>query len=146
MYSFYMASTQNKQSVSFRFDPIVIKRLKDRAAEAGAGQTALVERYIEEGIRRDEHPLIYFREGEAGRRPALLGSRLDVADVVTTIRQNDGSVEEAASYLEVPVELVEAAARYYGEYTDEVDALIERARLAAERERKRWNRQREALS
>jgi uncharacterized protein (DUF433 family) len=141
-----MASTQNKQSISFRFDPIVIKRLKDRAAEAGSGQTALVERYIEEGIRREEHPLIYFRAGEAGRRPALLGSRLDVADVITTIRQNDGSVEEAASYLEVPVELVEAAARYYGEYTDEVDALIERARLAAERERQRWERQREVLS
>ena len=141
-----MASTKNKQSVSFRFDPIVVKRLKDRAVEAGAGQTALAERYIEEGIRRDEHPLIYFREGEGGRRPALLGSRLDVADVVTTIRQNDGSVEEAASYLEVPVELVEAAARYYGEYTEEVDGLIERARLAAERERERWNRQREALA
>ena len=141
-----MASTKNKQSVSFRFDPIVVKRLKDRAVEAGAGQTALAERYIEEGIRRDEHPLIYFREGEGGRRPALLGSRLDVADVVETIRQNEGSVEEAASYLEVPVELVEAAARYYGEYTGEVDGLIERARLVAERERERWNRQREALA
>lgn len=141
-----MASTKNKQSVSFRFDPIVVKRLKDRAAEAGARQTALVERYIEEGIRRDEHPLVYFREGEAGRRPALLGSRLDVADVITTIRQNDGSAEEAASYLEVPVELVEAAARYYGEYTEEVDELIERARFVAERERARWKRQREALA
>src|SRR5680860_1180449 len=81
----------------------------------------------------------------AGRRPALLGSRLDVADVVTTIRQSDGSVEEAASYLEVPVELVEAAARYYGEYTEEVDALVDRARLAAERERERARRQQEAL-
>ena len=44
------------------------------------------------------------------------------------------------------MELVEAAARYYGEYTEEVDELIERARLAAERERERWNRQREALA
>ena len=140
-----MASTKNKQSVSFRFDPITVRRLKDHAAEAGAGQTALAERYIEEGIRRDEHPLIYFREGAAGRRPALLGSRLDVADVVTTIRQSDGSVEEAASYLEVPVELVEAAARYYGEYTEEVDAMVDRARLAAERERERARRQQEAL-
>jgi len=35
----------------------------------GPGQTALAERYIEEGIRQDEHPLIYFREGAAGRRP-----------------------------------------------------------------------------
>lgn len=137
--------TKTKQAVSFRFDQITVKRLKEHAAEAGAGQTALVERYIEEGIRRDEHPLIYFREGAAGRRPALLGSRLDVADLITTIRQNEGSVEAAASYLEVPVEQVDAAVRYYADYRDEVDALIERARLATERERERSRRQQEAL-
>lgn len=141
-----MPRTPAKQSVSFRFDPITVKRLKVHAAEAGAGQTALAERYIEEGIRRDEHPLIYFREGAAGRRPALLGSRLDVADVITTIRQNDGSVAQAAEYLEVPAEQLEAAARYYADYKAEVDALIERGRLAAERERERWRRQQEALA
>jgi uncharacterized protein (DUF433 family) len=141
-----MPRPPTKQSVSFRFDPITVKRLKVHAAEAGAGQTALAERYIEEGIRRDEHPLIYFREGAAGRRPALLGSRLDVADVITTIRQNEGSVEQAVDYLELPVEQVEAAARYYADYKHEVDALIERARLAAERERERWRRQQEALA
>lgn len=139
-------TAQTKQSVSFRFDPITVKRLKLHAAEAGAGQTALAERYIEEGMRRDEHPLIYFREGAAGRRPALLGSRLDVADIVTTVRQNEGSVEQAASYLEVPLEQLEAALRYYGEYSDEIDALIERAALAGERERERWRRQQEALA
>ncbi len=138
--------TQGKQSVSFRFDPTTVQRLKDHAAEAGAGQTALAERYIEEGIRRDEHPLIYFREGAAGRRPALLGSRLGVAEAITTIRENDGSVEKAASYLEIPVEQLEAAARYYGEHTGEVDALIERSRAAAERERDLWRRSQEALA
>lgn len=140
-----MARATTKQSVSFRFDPITVRRLKDHAAEAGAGQTALAQRYIEEGIRRDEHPLVYFRQAAAGRRAALLGSRLDVADVVTTIRQNDGSVAEAAEYLEVPVEQVEAAVRYYAEYQDEVDDLIERAALAAEREAERARRQQEAL-
>jgi uncharacterized protein (DUF433 family) len=139
-------SKQNKQSVSFRFDPITVKRLKDHASESAAGQTALAERYIDEGIRQDEHPLIYFREGAAGRRPALLGSRLDVADAITTIRQNGGSVEETASYLEIPVEQLEAAARYYGEYKDEVDELIDRSRLAAERERELWRRGQEALA
>ncbi len=140
-----MARATTKQGISFRFDPITVRRLKDHAAETGAGQTALAQRYIEEGIRRDEHPLIYFRDGAAGRRAALLASRLDVAGVVTTIRQNDGSVAEAADYLEVPVEQVEAAARYYAEYKGEVDDLIERAELAAERERERSRRQREAL-
>jgi uncharacterized protein (DUF433 family) len=141
-----MARGQSKQSVSFRFDPITVKRLKDHAAETGAGQTALAERYIEEGIRSDEHPLIYFRTGAAGRRPALLGSRLDVAEAITTIRQNGGSVEEAASYLEIPVAQLEAAARYYGEYREEVDAQIERSQLAAERERERWTKGQEALA
>lgn len=140
-----MPPAKTRKSVSFRFDPITVRRLKDHAAEAGAGQTALAERYIEEGIRRDEHPLIYFREGAAGRRPALLGSRLDVADVVTTIRQSDGSVGEAADYLEVPVDQIDAAARYYADYREEVDALIDRSRDAAERERERARRQREAL-
>lgn len=139
-------SKQGKQSVSFRFDPITVRRLKDHAADAGSGQTALAERYIEEGIRQDEHPLIYFREGAAGRRPALLGARLDVAEAIETIRQNDGLVEEAASYLEIPVEQLEAAARYYGEYTDEVDELAERSRVASERERERWRRGHEAFA
>jgi len=141
-----MSRQGTKKSVSFRFDPITVKRLKNHAAEAGAGQTALAERYIDEGIRQDEHPLIYFREGAAGRRPALLGSRLDVADAITTIRQNKGSIEEAAEYLEIPVEQLEAAARYYGEYKDEVDESIERSRLVAERERERRQRGREALA
>lgn len=88
-----------------------------------------------EEIPLNEHPLICFREGAAGRRPALVGSRLDVADAITTIRQNDGSVKEAASYLQVPVELIEAAACYYGQHPEDVDAQIERTRLAAKRER-----------
>lgn len=88
-----------------------------------------------EEIRLNEHPLICFRKRAAGPRLALLGSRLDVADVITTIGQNDGSAKEAASYLEAPVELIEAAARYYGEHPEEVDAQIERTRLAASRER-----------
>lgn len=137
---------QGKQSVSFRFDPLTVRRLKEHAAHTGTGQTTLAERYIDEGLRRDEHPLIYFREGAAGRRPALLGSRLDVTEAITTIRQNKGSVEKAASYLEIPVEQLEAAARYYGEHTDEVDKLIERSRAVADRERDLWRRSQEALA
>ncbi|HEV2998146.1 MAG TPA: DUF433 domain-containing protein [Solirubrobacteraceae bacterium] len=140
-----MADPTTKQSVAFRFDRATIARLRRRAQETHAPQTALAERYIEEGLRHDEHPLISFREGEAGRRPALIGTRLDVADVITTIRQNENSVEEAADYLEIPVEHVEACVRYYADYKEEVDAWIERSREIAERERERWERRQQAL-
>ena len=141
-----MASSTTKQSVAFRFDPITVRRLKQRAKETNAAQTALAERYIEEGLRRDEHPLIYFRDGEAGRRPALLGTRLDVADVITTIRQNESSVEQAADYLEIPLEHVEACLRYYADYKDEIDTWIERFNAIAERERERFERRQQALA
>lgn len=141
-----MASRDTKQSIAFRFHPITVRRLKRRAQEAHTGQTALAERYIEEGLRREEHPLVFFREGEAGRRPALLGTRLDVAEVIATVRQNDGSVEDAADYLEIPREQVEACVDYYADYKKEVDDWMERFKLAAQRERERSERRRRALS
>lgn len=132
------------KQIGFRFHPETVEHLKRHARVRGQ-QTELVERYINEGLRQDEHPLIYFREGAAGRRPALVGTRLDVADVISTIRQNAGSIEEAADYLEIPVEQVQAAAEYYTDYKDEVDELIARADAFAEERRERWRRQQEAL-
>lgn len=141
-----MAVPTTKQSVAFRFDRATVARLKQRARETHAPQTALAERYIEEGLRHDEHPLIYFRDGEAGRRPALLGTRLDLANVIATIRQNNNSVEGAAEYLEIPVEHVDACLRYYADYKDEIDAWTEQFRAIAERERERWERRQQALA
>jgi uncharacterized protein (DUF433 family) len=141
-----MTSSATKQSVAFRFRPATVRRLKQRARDVRAAQTALAERYIEEGLRHDEHPLIFFRDGEAGRRPALLGTRLDVAEVIATIRQNGNSIEQAAGYLEIPVEHVDACVRYYADYKDEVDSWIERSNAIAQRERERWQRREQALA
>jgi uncharacterized protein (DUF433 family) len=141
-----MSRREGKQQVAFRFDTDTVERLKRRARDLGAQQTALAERYIEEGLRMDEHPLIHFRDRVAGRRPGLFGSRLDVADVIETIRQNDNSVEAAADYLELPIEQVEACLRYYADHGEEIDEWIERGRRAAERERDLVQRQRQALA
>ena len=68
----------------------------------------------------------------------MVGRGLDVWEVVATVRDNEGSLPLAAEYLQVPVGLVEAAAAYYGDYRDEIDAEIdtneseyERGRAAA---------------
>ena len=93
----------------------------------------------------DEHPSIWFREGAAGRRPALFGTRLDVATVIETIRQHDGSLEDAAEYLDVPIGHVEECLRYYVDFKGEVDEWIRHTRRDAERERELWLRRQEAL-
>ena len=140
-----MARETAKQAVSFRFDPKTVRHLKRRAEEIGAPQATLAERYVEEGLRMDEHPLIYFREGAAGRRPALIGTRLDVATVVETLREHDSSIEDTADYLDLPVGQVEEVLRYYIAYKGEVDEWLRRARREAERERTLWQRRQEAL-
>ena len=133
-----------KQQVAFRVQPGTLAHLKRRVSETGLSQTELAERYLEEGLRLDEYPLIAFRDGAAGRRPGLIGSRLDVWQLVETVRQNS-SVEEAAAYLELPVEKVQAAMRYYADYTDEIDDWISRANALAEREQASWRRQQDLV-
>lgn len=141
-----MARGESKQGVSFRFNPRTVERLRRRSHEVGAPQAALAERYIDEGMRIDEHPGIYFRDGGSGRRPAVLGTRLDVAQIIETLRQNENSIAETAEYLDIAPAQVEAAVRYYAAYRDEVDEWIEQSRAIAERERELWRRQQDALA
>jgi uncharacterized protein (DUF433 family) len=82
----------------------------------------------------DTHPLISVRDGAAGPRAALVGTRLDVAQVISTIRQNNDSVEQAADYLDLPVAHVEACVRYYRDHQDEIDAWLEAEAAAADPE------------
>lgn len=85
----------------------------------------------------DEHPLVRFVDGPAGRRPQLLGGP-EVSDVVTTLRDNEGDVAAAAEYLELPVGAVEAAAAYYGAFRAEVDEWITVGQEESEDAHARW--------
>ena len=87
-------------------------------------QRSLAQRYVDEGLRHDAHPLIQFLDGPSGRRASLAGRGLDVWEVIATVRDNSGSIARAADYLQVPVGLVEAAVAYYGEYKEEIDTEI----------------------
>jgi hypothetical protein len=114
------------------------ERLGERARRAQIPERTLAQRYVEEGLRHDAHPLIRFIDGPSGRRASLIGRGLDVWEVIATVADNDGSTGEAAAYLEIPVGLVEAAVSYYGEFQDEIDEEIalneaeyERGRAAA---------------
>lgn len=110
---------------TLRLAPGMRQRLTEWARRAGLPERTLAQRYVEEGLRHDAHPLIHFLDGPSGRRAGLLGRGLDVWEVIATVRDNGGSIARAAEYLQVPVGLVEAAAGYYGEYRGEIDGEIE---------------------
>lgn len=109
---------------TLRLAPGTKERLAERARRARVAERTLAQRYVEEGLRHDLHPLIQFLDGPSGRRASLIGRGLDVWEVIATVRDNDGSIDAAAEYLQVPAGLVEAAASYYGEYREEIDEEI----------------------
>jgi hypothetical protein len=111
--------------LSVRLSEATIQRLGARARRVHLPPRTLAQRYVEEGLRMDEHPLVRFAEGPAGRRARLLGTGKDVWEVVATVRDNDGDVAAAARYLEMPLGLVQAAVAYYGAYPDEIDQWID---------------------
>jgi hypothetical protein len=123
---------------TLRLAPGLRQRLSEWARRAGLPERTLAQRYVEEGLRHDAHPLIQFVDGPSGRRASLVGRGLDIWEVIATVRDNNGSIAEAADYLEIPAGLVEAAVAYYGEYREEIDSEIalneaeyERGRAAA---------------
>jgi uncharacterized protein (DUF433 family) len=119
--------------ISIRLSDSAVERLGVRARRVQMPPRTLAQRYVEEGLRMDEHPLVRFADGPAGRRARLAGTGSDVWEVIAAVRDNDSDVAETADYLQLPLGLVQAAVTYYGAYRDEIDEWIERnAREAAE--------------
>lgn len=140
-----MAQAQ-KRHVSLRVEAATIDDLDRLALQTGLSRNALAERYLAEGVRRDEFPQISFRDSALGRRAALQGTRLDVWQVIETVRNHDNAVEDAADYLGLPAERVRAAVRYYAAHRDEVDEIAARETATAERGEELWRAGQELLA
>src|ERR1700730_3772953 len=102
---------------SFRLSARTIELL-DAAAEAeGESRNALADRLLGEALRLERHPLIRFHAGAAGRRPTLLiGTRLFVHQIVSTVRAEGGDTDAAADYLGITPRLIHAAVAYYADF------------------------------
>lgn len=118
---------------TLRLRPGVGERLAAQAQRAGLAPRTLAQRYVDESLRREDHPLVRFTDGPSGRRAALVGKGLDVWEVIATVRDNDNDPDEAAAYLGIALGLVQAAISYYGDYRDEIDAEIALNQAAWER-------------
>jgi uncharacterized protein (DUF433 family) len=124
--------------VSIRLAQRTLERLDARASSAQIPPRTLAQRYVEEGLRMDEHPLVRFVDGPAGRRARLAGTGSDVWEVVATVRDNDGDIAAGARYLGLPLGLVQAAVAYYGAHREEIDAWIERNEREASDAQAAW--------
>jgi hypothetical protein len=114
-------------NVSIRLDDRLAERLRLRARAAGESLSDRLRRYAEEGARRDEHPMITFREGPTGRRAGLIAGP-DVWEVVMWI-EDLGPVQDPVAELAADGVItrpqIDAALAYRAAYPDEIQARID---------------------
>lgn len=114
-------------NVSVRLDDDLAERLRLRARAAGETLSDRLRRYAEEGTRREEHPLITFRDGPTGRRAKLLDGP-DVWEVVMWMDDLADATDPAATLVQesdLRRPQIDAALRYRASYPDEIAARIE---------------------
>lgn len=141
-----MSSSTASVQRSFRLTQRTAALLDARVDETSETRNSLVERLLAEALRTERHPFVRFRQGAAGRRePMLVGTRLLVRQVISTLRASAG-VEEVAEILAIPEPLVRAAVAYYAEFGDEVDLDAVSAERAVTSELARWSAEQAALA
>lgn len=139
-------STEKSRHLTLRIAETAVAEL-DRAASArGLSRSELAERYLIEGAIQDEFPHIGFRDGALGRRAILLGTRLDVWQVLETVRNHGNSVEQAAEYLDLPPERLRVAVRYAAAHRAEVEEIAAREADAAARAEALWRAEQDLLA
>lgn len=110
--------------------------MRERSRGTGEPIARLAERYIEEGLRADRHPGVFFRAGPAGRRAVVVGGP-DVWEIVGALRgapeRGEALVPALAERLGIGEEKIRVAVRYYGDYPGEIDEWIAANEAEAER-------------
>lgn len=134
--------------LSIRMPDETRERLEAAAEAHGETRSALMQRYVEEGLRMDRHPGIVFRPGPAGRRPALAGGP-DVWEVVQVVQnvepRGDRAIAEAASWLGLSAAQVRIAVEYYADYPAEIDGWLAKAHARAVEAEAQFRQQQELL-
>ncbi|WP_343572875.1 hypothetical protein [Mycobacterium sp.] len=86
-----------------------------------------LRRYAEEGARRDEHPLITFRDGPTGRRAGVVGGP-DVWEIlmwIDDLGSDDDAIADLIADRAITRTQVDAALAYRVTYPEEIQARID---------------------
>jgi hypothetical protein len=120
--------------VAIRFDDALLADLRRFAKRRGTSVSGATQTFVAEALRREGLPGIAFRDGPAGRRPAVEGGP-DIWEVIDAVKGagTGADAERAAAATGIPRRSVEIALAYYSRYPDEInDWIAENEREAEE--------------
>ena len=142
----YMSETSSSVQRSFRLSASTSRLLDHRVRESGESRNAMVDRLLNESLRIEKHPFIRFITGSSGRREAhIVGTRWKVRQIIVSLKGEKGNIASVLKGFDLTEPQVRAAVSYYADFTDEVDADIERDFADADQQRIRWEREQSVI-
>lgn len=137
------------EMVTVRMLATLVEQLEMAARRADKSRSALIQRYVDEGLRRDRHPRITFKDGPAGRRAAIIGGP-DVWEMMSFVEQlearGEDAIAETARWFSLPVEDVRAGLAYAAEFIDEIRSRIDLNQQVLNEAHAAWQAQQELLA
>ena len=120
---------------SMRLSDVTDQLVSEEARRTRRTKGAVVEGLAEEALRTRRFPGIAFRGSDWNRRPWVIGTALDVWEIVATARAY-GTPWEMAAATDLTEPQIRVALAYYAEFAEEIDAAIaENERSLAEFQR-----------
>ncbi len=110
---------------SLRLPKEIAKAIEELAEVSAQDFSAAAIELLAEAIKMRRCPGIVFADGPTGRRARIVGTGLDVWEVIATYQSVDrevGRLREAYHWLSEPQ--LRAALGYYAAYPDEIDRRI----------------------
>ncbi len=115
------------QPFSIRLEEATERLVEAEARRTRRSKSAVVEALTEEAARTRRFPGIGYRGDDAGRRPWVIGSGLDVWEVIEML-EDFGSPEALVDAMPLTLAQVRLAEAYRDAYPDEIsDAIAQNA-------------------
>lgn len=119
--------TAKSQPFSLRLSPRMDALISEEARRTRRSKGAVVEALAEEALRSRLLPGIAFRGSDWERRPWVIGTALDVWEIVQAYG-DFGSIDRMVRQTDLTERQIRLAMTYYELFPDEIDAAIAEAR------------------
>ena len=116
---------------SVRFSLPTDHLVEDEARRTRRSKSAIVEALTEEAVRTRRFAGIGYRGEDVARRPWVIGSGLDVWEIVQML-EDFGSIESLVEQTQLSVRQVHLAVAYRDSYPEEIAEAIAENRRGAE--------------
>jgi uncharacterized protein (DUF433 family) len=108
---------------SLRLDASLDALIASEARRTRRSKAAVLESLADEALRTRRYPGIAFRGSDWNRRPWVIGTALDVWEVVGALR-DFGTPERLLAESELTEPQLRVALAYYAEFGEEIDAAV----------------------